>query len=151
MKKSVEIVLSIIMVCLFMVITISASEPNRYVFDYNDDNDICVTVSFDLDCTFSELKKQEIADSFGTAQNNTKPDSPKNIICSIFGHDLSTSAVSVIQHRVTIWNPRCLLSIYDVTGCSKCDYIEQVLVGSPMHITCCPENLPLPEGTNPTE
>ena len=132
-----------------MLVTVSASSNfGNGMYEYEVPE---VTIIFDDATAFSEQKMQEIANSIvGLPTLEEIVESPNNLICAIVGHNLSTTSVAEIRHKVTIWNPRCLMSIYDVTACSRCDYVDIVLVSS-FHITCCPENLPLPEGTNPTE
>ena len=146
--KAIRVIYGIILLSIFLMLSISASNTQQLVFEYGHPE---ATVIFDDTSFFSEQKKQEIADSLiGMQLVDDEHLSQENIICSLFGHNLSTSAVSVITHRVSIWNPRCRLDIYDVTGCSRCNYTEEVLVSSG-RILCHPEELPLPESTNPTE
>ena len=146
--KIVKVIIGTILLCICMVISIYASSSEQYVFEYIKPE---LTVVFNRDTQFTESKMQYIADSFaGIHICDNSIDSKNNIICSLLGHNLSTGQVNVITHRVTIWNPRCRLDVYDVTGCSRCDYTEQVLVTS-RHISCHPEELPLPESTDPAE
>ena len=146
--KIFRAIISFIIITMFVTLTIFASETQNYVFEYEIPE---ITVSFDEGTVFSEEERQEIADSFaGIISDLESLNAPNNIICSIFGHNLSTGEVSVLRHKVTHRAPRCRLEIYDVTACSRCDYTEQVLVTS-SYIFCCPEELPLPENTNPTE
>ena len=146
--KIIKRFMGIILCCLVLTITVNASEIGQNTYEFIEPE---MTVQFSSDTEFSEQKKYEIACSFAGVCNSHIPgDSINNIICSLFGHNLSTSMISVTTHKVHIRDPRCQLDIYDVTGCSRCDYIEQVLVSSG-RISCHPEELPLPEGTNPTE
>ena len=147
--KIIKLTLCILCVAMFLMLTVSASNTEQLIYEYTNPE---MTIIFDSECNFSETKMNSIADSFAGIHiyENGTPDSINNIICSLIGHNLTTGQVNVITHKVSIWNPRCRLDIYDVTACSRCDYTEEVLVSS-RRFSCCPENLPLPEGTNPTE
>ena len=150
MKLYFKLVALCIICMLTMVIT-SASEIDEFVFEYDIP---LATVEFDNACEMSMLQKQSVADqivgvaSFGPINYNV--DQVNNIICSLFGHDLAYSTVTVTHHKVRIYDPRCLKELYDVTYCTRCDYTVENFVGSG-YISCHPEELPLPEGTNPTE
>ena len=135
-------ILSVVLLFVSLSQALLVSSTNGDVYEFTNPD---ITVTFDSSGVFTEQKKEEIAYSFaGFIPNDNGEKSTNNIICSIFGHDLSSGTVTVVQHKVYIRSPRCVLSIYDVTGCSRCDYIEQVLVGS-SRIICHPEELPLPE------
>lgn len=139
----------VLVICVLLTISVFATQTDQQkVFEYVDPE---TTVVFEDETDFTEAQMQKMADSLvGIHNSDDEESSPRNLICTIIGHDLSSGRVSVTKHKVTIWNPRCLVSIYDVTACSRCDYAETVLISS-FHIFCCPENLPLPENTNPTE
>ena len=146
--KFLRYLLSSCIICLVLMMSIEASSDPQYVYEYNIPE---VTVSFSSNNGFSEQKRQVIANNIAGLQNeNVESESTRNIICSIFGHDLSSGEVISIKHKVSHRDPRCLLEIYDVVSCSRCDYLEQNLISS-RHISCHPEELPLPENTNPTE
>ena len=85
------------------------------------------------------ISHTEIAriESGTTLNSNTA--SPDNIICTIFGHDLSTTTVTVTHHKVEQHHPRCLMELYHVTACSRCNYTDAELQSS-FHILCCPED-----------
>ena len=132
---------------LSLVSTILAQEIKGYTYEFDNPER---TIVFSSEDAFTQEKMNVIAESFVSVNNAEGQNNSRNIICSIIGHNLSTSEVLVITHKVSHYDPRCRLDVYDVTGCSRCDYTEQVLISSG-RISCHPEELPLPENTNPTE
>ena len=63
---------------------------------------------------------------------------PANILCTLFGHDLTTSYVSEVTHNVYTTSPKCVKKTYEVVTCtrSSCDYFEKTLISSKRISTC---------------
>lgn len=101
-----------------------------------------VTVVFPNTMDVTPERQEDIARMLAgipsTTFNNPDYSSPDNIICTIFGHDLDTSTVTVTHHKVSQYSPRCILDIYHVTYCKRCNYTDPELTSS-FYIVCCPE------------
>ena len=57
-------------------------------------------------------------------------DNEDNIICTLFGHKLTETTTSVVTHNVYQNAPRCLRQDYNLSVCSRCDYVSQELIAS---------------------
>lgn len=127
------VVISISLSCILY-----ASPQSTNVYNYQNPD---ITIEFSSDNELSDEAKQAIADEFAGIINEEEigTEGIKNIICTLFGHNTSTTLVSVTHHKAYIHAPRCKIQYYDVTTCSRCDYNEKVLLGSDM-IFCCPED-----------
>jgi hypothetical protein len=121
-------------------LTIFADEFNPLVYHYQNPE---ITIVFTESLNVSSERQQQIADEIAgidtTIISGSNSASPDNIICTLFGHDLSTTTVTATHHKVHVHNPRCLVELYHVTACSRCNYTDPELVGS-VFIVCCPED-----------
>jgi energy-converting hydrogenase A subunit M len=130
----------IVLFALSTILSLSvfADEFNPLIYQYTNPE---VTIVFSSALDISEERQQEIAEEIAGISSLTNPGiaSPDNIICTIFGHNLSTSTVTAIHHKVKQYTPRCLMKLYEVTACSRCDYTQAELIDS-FYITCCPED-----------
>jgi len=137
--KAVKILTLFVLISVLALITY-ADEVNSLVYQYHNPE---VTVEFAEPLNVSSERQQQIADEIAGVNSSTISGSnttlPDNIICTLFGHDLSTSTVTATHHKVLPHNPRCLVEIYHVTACSRCNYTDAELVGS-VFIVCCPED-----------
>ncbi len=57
-------------------------------------------------------------------------DDQENILCTLFGHKLTETTTTVITHNVYANAPRCLREDYNLSVCSRCDYVNQELIAS---------------------
>lgn len=123
-----------------LTLTVFADGFNPLVYQYHNPE---ITVEFAELLDVSADRHQQIADEIAGVNSSfisgSIGESPDNIICTIFGHNLSTTTVTATHHKVHVYNPRCLVEIYDVTACSRCNYTDAELVGS-LYIFCCPED-----------
>ena len=138
--KVYKLILAIFILSL-LIYTVNADEPYSLIYQYTNPE---VTVSFSESLQVSPERQQEIADELaGIASNiphNPLPESPNNIICTLFGHDIAPqSSVTVTHHKVDKYNPRCLMEVYHVTYCKRCDYTVAEMVND-FYIVCCPED-----------
>lgn len=133
-------VLTIFVLLNVMMLSIFADEMKPLVYQYQNPE---VTVEFAEPLDVSAERQQQIADEIAGVNSSfvsgPTGESPDNIICTILGHNLSTSTVTATHHKAKQHNPRCLVEIYDVTACSRCNYTNSELVGS-VFIVCCPED-----------
>lgn len=129
MKKFIAIIM--VVVSLFSVMSISA-----FAAEESEDTTI-VTVNetefiFDAD-TSEDFRNKVIADYF----NETEEDvATYGLMCTLFGHKLESSVITVITHKVRSTAPRCLRETYDTEACTRCDYTHKELISS-KYISCC--------------
>lgn len=124
-------IISMFLLASSLTLTIFANEPQVLTYNYPEYN---TTIVFSDDTKLESDKRKVIADSI--AYNSTI--SQTYSLCWLTGHNLSTETVTETNHKVATYEPRCLIKIYSVTTCSKCDHIETVLKNSD-YIWCCPE------------
>lgn len=129
MNRLIKLI-SVVMIILCFTLGVSASGESELIINYPENH---ITIQFEDDTAFSEEERQMIADRIAF---NT-PIIQSRAWCWLTGHDKTTETVTVTQHKALQYDPRCLLEVYLVTTCSKCDYYEQELQNS-CYITCCP-------------
>lgn len=100
-------------------------------------NDVHSEVIFAPDSEFTEFQKQNIINHFMVTQEEANTVSVEGILCLLFGHDLTTERMEYRIHRYYASIPRCLQEMYDISICSRCDYMSSTLVFS-MRVPCCP-------------
>ena len=130
MKKIVACVLFLMFV-FAAALNINAVDESQNTYHYEELN---IEVRFEENSTLSEEKKQNIADIL--AYDLTPPES--RAWCWLTGHDKVIHTVTVIEHKITPYAPRCMDNTYNVTTCEKCNYYYEELV-SQSYIFCCPE------------
>ena len=124
---------------LFLAFTVYADELNPLVYQYTNPE---VTVAFSEPLELTASRQKEIADNIAGVCSNSSPipnnDFPNNIICTLFGHDIAPEVtVTATHHKVRTYAPRCLMEVYHVTYCKRCDYTVESLENS-FYIFCCP-------------
>jgi hypothetical protein len=132
----------IVLLIVSSVLTLAAfaDDFNPLVYQYHNPE---VTVEFANVLNITAERQQQIADDIAGVNSSSVPISnptlPDNIICTLFGHDLTTTTVTATHHKVHVYNPRCLVEIYHVTACSRCNYADTELI-SGVYVFCCPED-----------
>ena len=134
MKKTISILITTLIILSSLTVFASATGNNE-VYTY-EVNNMTYSIEFEDD-NFSDQKKEAISAKLIGIENATAV--PANIWCDIFGHDLVSSTVTVTEHKVRTYAPRCLKHTYDVTACEDCDYSEQTLLAS-TYTNCCAED-----------
>jgi len=132
--------LTIIAFCL-LISSVYGDEINQLIYQYENPE---VTVIFPAPIDIPVDRQQKIADELAGVSAPTIIDpnvaSPDNIICTLFGHDLAPEvSVTVTHHKVRQYNPRCLMEVYHVTYCTRCNYTVEELDNS-FYIFCCSED-----------
>lgn len=130
-----------ILILSVLAFNVYADELNPMIYQYSDPE---VTVVFSQPLDISPEHQHEIADVIAGISSielqNPMTNSPDNIICTIFGHDIAPqSTVTATHHKVEKYNPRCLMEVYHVTYCKRCDYTVAEMVND-FFILCCPED-----------
>ena len=92
------------------------------------------TVIFEEDTIYSAAEQQIIAQQIvnGDITNHQT----YGLVCNVFGHKTTTELIEVVEHCVRDSMPRCLLTYYNLTTCSRCDYTNVEHVSS-VYINCC--------------
>ena len=133
MKKYSIALIAILIILTITVVLVSATEVNtQYTYQKNNTT---YTVEF-METELSAEQLEQVAYNLVYAQ---EPDGQTyGLACTLFGHKLTESTVSVITHKVRTYAPRCKREIYDVTVCERCDYQTQTL-STTSYLDCCPE------------
>ena len=135
MKKTISILMSILMLMSTMCIWATATNTSNTTYTYETEEAV-YTVEFNDNNLTAEEQKLVAAKLAGIEYNTA---APANIWCDIFGHDYKYTTASVIAHKTRTYAPRCKRQTYDVTYCEDCDYTEQTLLTTAF-IYCCPED-----------
>ena len=123
MKKIISFLLCAIMAVTCSFSVLAAETPDTY-----EEKEI---VEFIYEEEISpELKAKIEAHLLGESKNS------RGILCTIFGHDLVTTATTKITHKARTTAPRCLEETYRVETCEDCDYVKSTLIAS-SYINCC--------------
>jgi len=138
MNKTLCRVISALLSIIVLQIVCSATSYEGTTFYYENGKEITV---FDNHLSYDE--KKMIADYFayGTIESEKSSiecNTRSSILCTLFGHDLTTTYVREITHNAYPDSPKCLRSEYECTYCtrSSCDYIENKLIYSVRISTC---------------
>ena len=134
MKKITCILICVLMLMTSMCIWVSATSENN-AYSYEIDNTI-FTVEFE-DNNLSSEEQVVVAEKL-IGLNNAEMQT-YGLGCTLFGHDYKYTTVSVVQHKVNKYVPRCKKQTYDVTYCEDCDYAEETLKAI-NYIDCCPQD-----------
>ena len=136
MKKTISLFLSLALVfslCAASVFQIGAADVLEYVRVKGDT---------EIKVEHTDLTDEEIERVIGIAEQAKSGESDEygistcNVLCSVFGHKIKTSSVSITEHRVYDTYPRCLQEIYEVEICERCNYQDARLVRS-VRVGCC--------------
>ena len=118
----------LISICLIVAFVFGTLHVAVYADDEIDATSyghaITVTLPNDLP---QEIQDRIYAHFYGLS---VPGDNPDNVLCTLFGHKLTETTASVITHNVYSNAPRCVEKIYDVSVCSRCDYVSQELLSS---------------------
>lgn len=130
MKRFITILVAIVMIASMVLIT-SATSSSGTTIERDG-----VTVVFESDSTFSIDKKNEIVDYIITDNIQDTSVTTYNLLCTLFGHKTTTESITVYEHCVRDAQPRCIRSLQDVTGCTRCDYVTTEVITS-SYVYCC--------------
>ena len=136
--KTIRKILFLILVGSLLSIICFASSKDSQTFYYENGKEITVCNS-----ALSYEEKQQIADYFAynDFSNRSYPieeNIKSSILCTLFGHSLSTTYVYEVEHNVYTTSPKCVRNNYKSEYCtrSSCDYIETTLISSVRISTC---------------
>ncbi len=129
MKKIIAFIMAVVSV--LSVMTFSAFA--------NDSAEETVTVTVDnTDFIFNSDTSDEFRSRFISDYLNPVDDGAETygLTCTLFGHKLESSYMTVVTHKKSATDPRCLEETFNVEACSRCDYTNKTLVYS-TYISCC--------------
>lgn len=118
-------------ISLFMVLFIVSGSSVLYASD--EHHEIYTEIGFRDNTMFSTQQKQNIINHF--LVSNSSGYTINGLFC-LFGHNLTTERTPVTHHRYYPTVPRCLREYYDISACSRCDYVSSSFVTSEK-VFCC--------------
>ena len=129
MKKIIALIMAVVSV--FSVMTISAYAQNI------EEETVTVTVE-NTDLIFNSNTTEEFRSKFIASYLNPVDDGAETygLTCTLFGHNLESSIVTSVTHKVRTTAPKCLQEKYNVETCTRCDYTNKTLISS-TYISCC--------------
>lgn len=125
-KKVLALILTVAMLICAFIMPSSAAETVA-------DENIEIIIENE---NISEETKSKIIAYYTNEEESTDNSTTYGLTCTLFGHNLETSAVYKISHKVRTTSPRCLKKTYDYGACTRCDYEESILLSS-VYIICC--------------
>lgn len=128
MKKTLALIMSVALLLGVMSISASADDASENI-TVNDGQ----TVFIFENGVSSEMQSRFIADYYNLDDDSAET---YGLTCTLFGHDLGTSNVSTVTHKVRATSPRCLKEYFTFEACSRCDYSNSTLLHSE-YISCC--------------
>lgn len=129
MRKIITTLVALTLIVLFCIPAFASDNH-----DIGDSSNIEVIPPDD--CTLTDIQKQNITNHLMGNENEIPTITTFSIICTLFGHDLTVQFWKVIQHKYYDNTPRCLSTYYDVSICSRCDYVRSTWV-SDARLPCC--------------
>ena len=136
--KTIRKIITFFLLGSFLSIICFASPEESHTFFYDNGKEITVYNS-----ELSYMEKKIIADYFAYndlpdrslyAGNNIE----SSLLCTLFGHSLSTTYVNEVTHNVYPTSPKCVDNLYKCEYCtrSSCDYINTTLISSVRTSAC---------------
>lgn len=74
--------------------------------------------------------------SYMRGEEVDEPEQDRNIICTLFGHDYTTTTSTSVTHNVYTTSPKCVKNTYENKTCTRCGHTETVLTSSVRISTC---------------
>lgn len=129
MKRILAIILTIASVFSVMTFTASAEDSAE---------NTVVIIRGDVEYIFDASTSEDLRESFIADCENEHEDDVEacSILCTLLGHEIESSTVAVITHKVYSTDPRCVRKTYRVESCTRCDYSSKTLKSS-VYISCC--------------
>ncbi len=135
MKKIVHILLVTLLFLFSTIISSYAVDDTPNVFAFGDKEIIILDESINYE-TMERIASYIAKDNPSTPKILDDPENPDNIICDIFGHNLTTTTAVEVTHNVYTTSPKCVRKTYNVEYCTRCDYINKTLKSSVRISTC---------------
>ncbi len=128
--KKICFVLSMVLMLTAGMLLITSADAEVYVYQ---------TENFEVTAERGSFTDEQLeAIALTLLENAPGADvQPYGLLCSVVGHDFENLTVVKTTHKKYATSPRCLEEVYRVSRCTRCDYIETVLLSS-TRIICCP-------------
>ena len=127
MKKAFALIMVVLSLCSLFSMPVYSGETGA-------DTVIVDGVEFVFDMnTTEDFRNEFIAHYLG---ENDDDSTTYGLMCTLFGHKLESSVITVITHKAKSTSPRCLRERYDTEACTRCDYTYAELI-SETYIFCC--------------
>lgn len=124
-KSLFAILLALTLLTCTFVLPTSAKEATN--------NNVEIIINDDV----SEETKAKIERYFESGEPRANDDTKTyGLTCTLLGHKLEPSSVSVITHKVRATSPRCVRKTYLYQACTRCDYETSELIETE-YIICC--------------
>lgn len=126
-KNLFAILLALTLLVCTCVLPVSAK------YEENNKTDIIIIIKDDV----SAETKTKIENYFASGEPAIDDGATTyGITCTLLGHKLDPSSVSVITHKVRATAPRCVRKTYLYQACTRCDYETSELIDTE-YIYCC--------------
>lgn len=111
--------------------SIYATDGNLYTYTYIEGN-------MEIEIQYSDLSEDQLLRivSLFINDNEYNDSSSYGLTCTLFGHDITTTATNVTNHYVYESYPYCELNQYNVDICERCDYSKTTLINVD-RVGCC--------------
>ena len=130
-KKLLAIALALTTFLTIFIMPVGATEEQT-----NEDIEIVI-----MNEDISEEAKAKIyayySDPDHNHENTEDGATTYGLVCSVIGHKIDTSVVSVVTHKVRSTAPRCVKKMYRHEVCTRCDDYEKSTLTSTTYINCC--------------
>ncbi len=126
-KKMLALILSIAMTACIFIMPANAAEAETHEH---------IEIIIENEDISEETREKIIAHFTNGGEECDGTSATYGLTCTLFGHKLESTRVYKITHEARSTSPRCLKKSYDYSTCTRCDYEENVLVGSE-YIVCC--------------
>lgn len=125
-KSLFAVLLALILLTCTCVLPVSAKETT-------ENNEFEIIIHSEV----SEETRANIERHFATGEPAADNGATTyGLTCTLLGHKYVNTAVSTINHKVRVTEPRCLERTYDYEECTRCDYSKSTLINS-VYIYCC--------------
>lgn len=125
--KTLSLILALMTLLCSMIIPASAEEETQtheHIEIYIENKEI------------SEEIKEKINVFYLNGGEEQEGVATYGLTCTLFGHNLESTSVTKITHKVRTTSPRCLQKKYKYESCTRCDYEASTLT-SQKYIVCC--------------
>ena len=128
--KRLFALLTALLICFLTCINVSATQLNVTTITING-----VDVEFSEHSLLTYEEKLIVAEEivYGHEDENK---TTYGLACTLFGHKYTIERVTSITHCASNTAPRCLVEIWEISVCSRCDDTMKTLV-SQYYSYCC--------------
>ena len=120
--------------CIIFSVNLLAHTAGGGTYEFVDEDKVVI---FEENSALTEDEQQFVAERlvYGSPEDSGIQ---TYAWCWLTGHNFVYDTVTVVTHKKKAESPRCYEEIYNVETCTKCDHLEEELIGFG-YIVCCPE------------